>query len=506
MAPKRPLDATLPEEEAALWLSRMKRSRRFRLKRTVLVVMWLMCGPSGTARKRRERKRPWRWISQVVCPWMSMLDVSSEPPFVPLDYLREITDDFSEERKLGSGSFGEVYLGVDQDGQKIAVKRIYQMAGVDDGQFQNEFTNLARLKHRNIVRLVGYCNHIQEVPAMYEGKFVLAEKIHRALCLEYMSNGSLQKYISDECNKYDWRTGYGIIKGICQGLKCLHIELKPPIYHLDLKPANVLLDENMVPRLADFGISRLFGDERTRATKSILGTQGYLPPEYIHNNLISSKFDIFSLGVVIIKIMSGRAGYSKITDMSPQEFTNLVQEKWTNRLHETSSLMKAYSKQVKTCIQIGLMCVNDDRHKRPSIQDIVNRLNETETECTYAARKDGSLIYQIPEDDSITFMGASLTGQQNGHFSFSTTDAPGTSYPVAGGVSLGISSPNHVPVDMSSEPPSDEFDETDQGIAPANNGEVPNSNNQPHGYEHDGGKWQPVIKLEATTTCFPLPH
>uniref|UniRef100_A0A453LXA8 Protein kinase domain-containing protein n=1 Tax=Aegilops tauschii subsp. strangulata TaxID=200361 RepID=A0A453LXA8_AEGTS len=77
-----------------------------------------------------------------------------------------------------------------------AVKRIYQMAGVDDGQFQNEFTNLARLKHRNIVRLVGYCNHIQEVPAMYEGKFVLAEKIHRALCLEYMSNGSLQKYIS----------------------------------------------------------------------------------------------------------------------------------------------------------------------------------------------------------------------------------------------------------------------------------------------------------------------
>uniref|UniRef100_M8B7M6 Putative cysteine-rich receptor-like protein kinase 39 n=1 Tax=Aegilops tauschii TaxID=37682 RepID=M8B7M6_AEGTA len=468
MAPKRPLDATLPEEEAALWLSRMKRSRRFRLKRTVLVVMWLMCGPSGTARKRRERKRPWRWISQVVCPWMSMLD------------------------------------GVDQDGQKIAVKRIYQMAGVDDGQFQNEFTNLARLKHRNIVRLVGYCNHIQEVPAMYEGKFVLAEKIHRALCLEYMSNGSLQKYIS----------GYGIIKGICQGLKCLHIELKPPIYHLDLKPANVLLDENMVPRLADFGISRLFGDERTRATKSILGTQGYLPPEYIHNNLISSKFDIFSLGVVIIKIMSGRAGYSKITDMSPQEFTNLVQEKWTNRLHETSSLMKAYSKQ-----------------------DIVNRLNETETECTYAARKDGSLIYQvldwlrdsldfawswtheahvygvIPEDDSITFMGASLTGQQNGHFSFSTTDAPGTSYPVAdvagttpGGVSLGISSPNHVPVDMSSEPPSDEFDETDQGIAPANNGEVPNSNNQPHGYEHDGGKWQPVIKLEATTTCFPLPH
>ena len=86
--------------------------------------------------------------------------------------------------------------GVHPDGQKIAVKKIYDMPGVDEEQFQNEFKNLARLQHRNIVRLVGYCHHIQEVPAMYEGKLVLAEKIHRALCLEYMSNGSLEKYIS----------------------------------------------------------------------------------------------------------------------------------------------------------------------------------------------------------------------------------------------------------------------------------------------------------------------
>ncbi|VAI37407.1 unnamed protein product [Triticum turgidum subsp. durum] len=125
-----------------------------------------------------------------------MDDAGSESTAVPLDLLLQITDGFSEERKLGSGSFGEVYLGVHPDGQKIAVKKIYDMPGVDEEQFQNEFKNLARLQHRNIVRLVGYCHHIQEVPAMYEGKLVLAEKIHRALCLEYMSNGSLEKYIS----------------------------------------------------------------------------------------------------------------------------------------------------------------------------------------------------------------------------------------------------------------------------------------------------------------------
>uniref|UniRef100_A0A453T3K2 non-specific serine/threonine protein kinase n=1 Tax=Aegilops tauschii subsp. strangulata TaxID=200361 RepID=A0A453T3K2_AEGTS len=169
---------------------------------------------------------------------------SSETTVMPLDLLREITNDFSEERRIGSGSYGKVYLGVHQHGKRIAVKILYDMPGIDDEQFQNEFNNLTRLRHQNIVRLVGYCHNIQEIQVEYK----------------------------DECDRYDWQTGYGIIKGICQGLKYLHNELKPPIYHLDLKPANVLLDENMVPRIADFGMSRLFRDEKTRATNSSLGT------------------------------------------------------------------------------------------------------------------------------------------------------------------------------------------------------------------------------------------
>ncbi|KAK1612859.1 hypothetical protein QYE76_036532 [Lolium multiflorum] len=323
-----------------------------------------------------------------------MDDISSEPTVMSLDLLREITNDFSEEREIGRGSFGKVYLGEHQDGKKIAVKKLYDMPGLDDMQFQNEFKTLTGLRHKNIVRLVGYCRNIQEVPVKHEGRLVLAEKTHRALCLEYMSNGSLDKYLSDECDKYDWHKGYRIIKGICQGLRYLHNELKPPIYHLDLKPANVLLDENMVPRIADFGMSRLFRDELTQATKSSFGTIGYLPPEYIKNNLVSNKFDIFSLGVIMIKIMAGRTGYFNSGEMSSQEFTNLVQEKWTNRLLERSNRRSAYSEQIKICIEIGLSCVQEDRHKRPTIQDIVVRLQETETKCTYAARVDWLLIFQ----------------------------------------------------------------------------------------------------------------
>uniref|UniRef100_A0ACD6AB74 Uncharacterized protein n=1 Tax=Avena sativa TaxID=4498 RepID=A0ACD6AB74_AVESA len=323
-----------------------------------------------------------------------MEDASVEPTVMPLDLLRQITDGFSEERMLGTGSFGKVYLGVHQDGKKIAVKKLYDMPGLDDKQFMNEFKNLSRLRHQNIVRLVGYCRDIQEVHVMYEGKLVLAEKAHRTLCLEYMSNGSLDKYLSDECDRYNWHTCYRILKGICQGLKYLHNELKPPIYHLDLKPANILLDENMVPKIADFGISRLFSGEQTRSTQSLLGTFGYSPPEFIRSNLISNKFDIFSLGVVIIKMMAGRMGYSKSTEMSSSEFTKLVQKNWTDRLLETSNRRNAYSEQVKICIEIGLSCVQEDRHRRPTIQDIVYRLEETDTKCSYAAKKDWSLIFQ----------------------------------------------------------------------------------------------------------------
>ncbi|XP_044952504.1 putative receptor-like protein kinase At4g00960 [Hordeum vulgare subsp. vulgare] len=128
---------------------------------------------------------------------------------MPFDLLREVTNDFSEERKLGSGSFGKVYKGVHQDGVKIAVKMLYDMPGLDDELFQNEFKNLTRLRHQNIVRLVGYCHDIQVVQVMHEGKLVLAEKTHRALCLEYMSNGSLDKYLSGNDLLTTAQSGFG---------------------------------------------------------------------------------------------------------------------------------------------------------------------------------------------------------------------------------------------------------------------------------------------------------
>lgn len=321
------------------------------------------------------------------------------PRTLTFHLLEEITNGFSKDRKLGSGAYGAVYKGVHKHGERIAVKLLHHMPGQDDEQFEKEYSNLASLEHKNIVQLVGYCNETRREYVEYNRKMVLAEETRRALCFEYMSNGSLDNFLSDESSGHDWRIRFSIIKGICDGLRYLHEELESPIYHLDLKPANILLDTNMVPKIADFGLSKLFGQEQTQITKSTLGTIGYLPPEYIDGAIISIKFDIFSLGVVMIKIMTGPKGYFRSAEMSTEEFVELVHANWRKRLQETSMCgLESHSEQVKRCVQIALSCVEPDRRKRPSIGDIVNELIETESmiEFTDALQSDiGSSVDQM---------------------------------------------------------------------------------------------------------------
>ncbi|VAH85974.1 unnamed protein product [Triticum turgidum subsp. durum] len=221
--------------------------------------------------------------------------------------LQEITDNFSEKRKIGQGAYGKVYLAELENGEEIAVKVLYNnMPEIDDVKFQHEFENLMRLEHHNIVRLVAYCYETQHQPMQYMGRTFFAERTYRALCFEYMQNGSLEKHLSDEGDGLDWHTRYKIIKGVWKGLKHLHEGFDKPIYHLDLKPGNILLDKNMVPKLADFGLSKLFSDKQTMITQTPIGTIGYVPMEFLHGNIVSNKFDIFSLGVVMIKIIAGR--------------------------------------------------------------------------------------------------------------------------------------------------------------------------------------------------------
>ncbi|KAL6615483.1 hypothetical protein ACP70R_037753 [Stipagrostis hirtigluma subsp. patula] len=224
-------------------------------------------------------------------------DRSFDPYSLPLEDLRKITDNFSDERLLGQGGFGKVYKGVVPNGDTIAVKKLLSTAaGLNDRQLENEVHLLMRLNHPNIVQLVGYCSETEIIPVRYNGKHVYAEKLERLLCLEYLPKGSLNEHLSisflgfpitnaDESSGLDWDTRYNIIEGICYGLHHLHEEWNSntPIIHMDLKPPNILLDDNMVPKITDFGLSRLFGQEQTRSiTRSCNGTLGYMAPEYLN--------------------------------------------------------------------------------------------------------------------------------------------------------------------------------------------------------------------------------
>nr|XP_051228909.1 cysteine-rich receptor-like protein kinase 40 [Lolium perenne] len=181
-----------------------------------------------------------------------------------------MTNDFAKE--IGRGSFGIVYKGVDTNGKEIAVK-VIKITGIDDSLFQKEFQNLKRLKHPNIVELVGFCSETESFVAEYEGKLVTAEDIHTALCFEYVSSGNLGKHLHDEHTGLSWQKRYKIIKGICDGLKYLSDGLEFSVWHLDLKPDNILLDQNLVPKIADFGLSRLLGEDKTRKSIHSVGTQ-----------------------------------------------------------------------------------------------------------------------------------------------------------------------------------------------------------------------------------------
>lgn len=205
--------------------------------------------------------------------------------------------------------------------------------------------------------------------------------MHKALVFEFVRNGSLDNHISGHgCSGLNWHIHYKIIKGICLGLQYLQHGFELSIWHLDLKPENILLDDNMTPKIADFGLSRLLGDENTRKTINAVGTRGYLPPEYIDQGLLSKKFDIFSLGVIIAKLMAGTDLYFKIDEMGEQGFVNHVNDKWRKRLRATlgDRPLEVYCEQVRMCIQIAVKCMNHEREERPTIQSIVSDLEETE--------------------------------------------------------------------------------------------------------------------------------
>ncbi|XP_052166642.1 cysteine-rich receptor-like protein kinase 43 [Oryza glaberrima] len=308
--------------------------------------------------------------------------------------LSAATRGFSERQKLGQGGFGPVYRGRLADGREVAVKRLGAGSRQGAREFRNEATLLSRVQHRNVVNLIGYCAHGPD---------------DKLLVYEYVPNESLDKILfsspppqprnshsgssSDgerrrQREELTWARRHEVVVGVARGLLYLHEDAHTPIIHRDIKASNILLDDRWVPKIADFGMARLFpeaGDGRSHVQTRVAGTNGYMAPEYLMHGALSAKADVFSFGVVVLEIVSGHKN-SSFVPPPDSDADNLLDHAW--RLYKKGRSIElldpavksaAATEQVELLVRIGLLCVQADPRMRPDMKRVVIILSKKQS-------------------------------------------------------------------------------------------------------------------------------
>ncbi|KAK7374133.1 hypothetical protein VNO80_07559 [Phaseolus coccineus] len=292
-----------------------------------------------------------------------------------LPIIEAATSNFSQKNKIGKGGFGEVYKGILFDGRSIAVKRLSKNSKQGIEEFKNEVLLIAKLQHRNLVAFIGFCLDEQE----------------KILIYEYVPNKSLDYFLFDTKQEkvLSWIERHKIIGGIARGILYLHEHSRLKVIHRDLKPSNVLLDENMNPKISDFGLARIIEiDQEEESTNRIIGTYGYMSPEYAMFGQFSEKSDVYSFGVMILEIISGKKNMN--SHESHHVADGLLNFVWRNWRDETTlnaldpKLKENYSNvEVMRYIQIGLLCVQENLDARPTMATIVSYLSSHTIELPF---------------------------------------------------------------------------------------------------------------------------
>ncbi|XBI61464.1 hypothetical protein VPH35_042251 [Triticum aestivum] len=289
----------------------------------------------------------------------------SEFAVFDFNQILEATGNFSEENKLGEGGFGPVYKGRFPDGVEIAVKRLDADSGQGFIEFKNEVELIAKLQHRNLVRLMGCCSQGEE----------------KILVYEYLPNKSLDFFIFDEDRKalLDWDKRITIIVGTAEGLLYLHKHSRLRVIHRDLKPSNILLDSEMNAKISDFGLAKIFSSNNTdtNTTRKVVGTYGYMAPEYASHGIFSIKSDVFSFGVLTLEIVSGKRNSHECG-----AFINLLGHAWQlfqeeswSELIDAALVPNIHSTEMMRCINIALLCVQENAVDRPTMLDVIAMLS-----------------------------------------------------------------------------------------------------------------------------------
>ncbi|XP_057786275.1 cysteine-rich receptor-like protein kinase 43 [Salvia miltiorrhiza] len=301
---------------------------------------------------------------------------AQEQKHFPFEILVAATNNFHPSLKLGEGGFGPVFKGKLGDGREIAVKKLSRSSTQGKKEFLSESKLLARVQHRNVVNLLGYCVHAAE----------------RLLVYQYVVNESLDKILfkGDKGDEFDWKRRYDVITGIAKGLVYLHEEAHCRIIHRDIKASNILLDHKWVPKISDFGMARLYPEDQTHINTRVAGTNGYMAPEYLVHGHLSEKADVFSFGVVLLEIISGQKNSRFNRDPQCRSLLEWVYKLYKKQrsfeVIDPRIVSSADPHQVAMCIQIGLLCVQSDPKTRPDMSRVVMILSKKPTILEEPAR------------------------------------------------------------------------------------------------------------------------
>ncbi|GLJ51273.1 hypothetical protein SUGI_1090560 [Cryptomeria japonica] len=304
--------------------------------------------------------------------------------------LRIATENFKH--KLGSGAFGSVFKGTLPDNTIVAVKRLEGSTQVEK-QFRAEIITTGRIQHVNLVRLWGFC----------------VEHSRRLLVYAYMPNGSLNSFLfskSEDVEKVlDWTTRFQIIRGTARGLVYLHEECRDRIIHCDIKPENILLDGDFSPKVADFGLAKLVGRNFSRVLTTTRGTRGYLAPEWISGLPITPKVDVYSFGMTLLEILSGRRNLDLTVEDSRTYFPT-----WASSQIQRGNILGVVDariasevniEEVRRAAVIAGLCIQDDENQRPSMSEVIKILEGTmEASVPQIPRSLQVLGGQVDDNDS----------------------------------------------------------------------------------------------------------
>ncbi|WOK92954.1 receptor-like protein kinase BRI1-like 3 [Canna indica] len=313
------------------------------------------------------------WKFSSVLEPLSINVATFEKPLRKLTFahLLEATNGFSADSLIGSGGFGEVYKARLKDGSVVAIKKLIHVTGQGDREFTAEMETIGKIKHRNLVPLLGYCKIGEE----------------RLLVYEYMKFGSLDVVLHDKSSKgggtkLDWTVRKRIAIGSARGLAFLHHSCIPHIIHRDMKSSNVLLDENLEARVSDFGMARLMNASDTHLSVSTLaGTPGYVPPEYYQSFRCTTKGDVYSYGVVLLELLSGKK------PIDPLEFGDnnlvgwakqLVKENRCNEIFDPDLMRttKSGEGELYRYLKIACECLDDRPLRRPTMIQVMAMFKE----------------------------------------------------------------------------------------------------------------------------------